>query len=190
MKNLKSVLSTLAIMLIFTANVNAQKAKKIDVKKSKIEWVGKKLTGSHKGTIDFESGSLTFLDKQLIGGKFVVAMNTINTTDLIAKSKDKLDQHLKSADFFNTKEFPTASLEFTSVEQTDNADIYKITADLIIKDISHPVIFDLKLNKLGATTLVIVNRTLYDIKYASTGFGALADKAINDDFELHVALVY
>lgn len=190
MKFIKTILSVVTFTLLFTPHMVAQKVRKIDTKKSKIEWVGKKLTGSHKGTIDFSSGSLSFIDKQLVGGKFVVAMNTINTTDLTAKSKDNLDKHLKSDDFFGVKNFPEATLAFTSVEQTEIPDVYTVTADLVIKDISHPTVFDFKLNKIGASTTVIVNRTLYDIKYASTGFGALADKAIADDFELNVAIIY
>jgi len=190
MKLLKNTISIIALSLIFTTNLVAQKGKKIDVKKSKIEWIGKKIMSSHNGTIDFSEGSLVFSGNQLIGGNFVVNMNTINTTDLTGKMKEKLDMHLKSTDFFDTKDFPTATLEFTSIEQTDDLDIYLVTANLTIKDISHPTVFELKLNKIGASTKVVINRTLYDIKYASTGIGALADKAISDDFELNVALVY
>jgi len=189
--NFKSVLVALfAVFMLCTTNAVAQKNKKINVEKSKIEWIGKKLMSSHKGTIDFSQGHLIFLDKLLVGGQFVVDMHTINTTDLTAKSKDRLDAHLKSDDFFDVAQYPTAHLEFTEVKQTENPDVYLVTADLVIKDISHPTVFKLKLNKVGASTSVKVNRTLYDIKYASTGFGALADKAIADEFELHVALVY
>jgi polyisoprenoid-binding protein YceI len=189
MKIFKTLFLAITI-LISTHTVVAQKVRKIDTQKSKIEWTGKKLTSSHHGTIDFSKGSLTFVNNKLVGGNFVVDMNTINTTDISGKSKERLDGHLKADDFFGVKNHPESTLEFKTIETTDNPEIYKVTADLTIKGITHPATFDLKLNKIGASTKVIVNRILYDIKYASTGIGALADKAISDDFELNVALVY
>ncbi len=50
MKNLKSI--ALALVALVTLSATAQ-TKKIDASKSGINWVGKKVTGSHEGTIRF-----------------------------------------------------------------------------------------------------------------------------------------
>ena len=130
MKNLKSIAFALVALVTFTAT--AQKSKKIDTKKSTIHWVGKKVTGSHEGTINLKNGALVFNGKKLVGGNFTVDMTTINTTDLSGKGKTNLDGHLKSDDFFGVEKFPTATLVIKSLGEKGNG-VYAVTADLTIK---------------------------------------------------------
>jgi len=53
------------------------------------------------------------------------------------------------------------------------------------------VTFDITLNGNKATTAFKVNRTLYGIKYGSGSFFEnLGDKAIDDNFELSVAIAW
>lgn len=188
MKNLKTIAMTL--LVVATTAVNAQN-KKIDVKKSNIEWVGKKVTGQHNGTINFTEGTLVFKGKTLKGGSFTVDMNSINTTDLEAgKGKEKLDGHLKADDFFGVEKYPTAKLVFKTISGKGNG-LYKITADLTIKDVTELVSFDMNVTTTTATTKFNVNRTKFGIKYGSGSFfDNLGDKTISDDFELSVNLKF
>lgn len=39
---------------------------------SGVEWIGRKVTGAHNGTIDFKSGTLYLAAGQLVGGEFTV----------------------------------------------------------------------------------------------------------------------
>ena len=64
MRKLKSI--ALALVAVVTLSATAQ-TKKIDASKSSINWVGKKVTGQHEGTIKLESGSLQFDGKTLDG---------------------------------------------------------------------------------------------------------------------------
>ena len=99
MRNLKTIAVALVTLVTFT--VNAQQTKKIDAAKSGIVWTGEKVTGSHKGTINLQSGALVFDGKVLKGGTFTVDMTSINTTDLKpGQGKESLDGHLKAEDFF------------------------------------------------------------------------------------------
>ena len=166
MNNLKTIALSLVALVSFT--VNAQ-TKKIDAKESSIHWVGKKVTGQHEGTIAIKEGALVFKGDKLAGGKFTVDMTTINTTDLDGGMKEKLDGHLKSADFFGIEKFKTANLSFkTIVDKGNNS--YTITADLTIKGITNPITFDITLNSSTATTKLIVDRTKYGIEYKSGSF--------------------
>ena len=61
---------------------------------------------------------------------------------------------------------------------------------MTIKGKTAPVTFDLVANKGVANAKFMVDRTTYDIKYGSKNFGALADKAIDDQFELNVSLKF
>ena len=186
MKNLKTI--AVAVLVGISTIASAQ-TKKIDVAKSTISWVAKKIVGQHSGTIAFKDGALVFDGKKLKGGTFTVDMTKINVTDLKAgEGKEKLEGHLNSADFFGTDKFTTATLVFKTIGDKGNGN-YTITADLTIKSITNPITFDLKTDGNIAKTTLVVDRTKYDIKYGSGSFfQGLGDKAINDNFDLNIAL--
>ena len=188
MKNLK----TIAVALIAFVSVAsfAQVSKKVDVAKSTVNWVGKKVTGEHSGNIMLKEGSLIFKGKKVVGGNFTVDMTTINTTDLEGKGKTNLDTHLKSDDFFGIEKYPTASLVFKSIGKKGNG-VYSVTGDLTIKGKTESIKFELNVAGNTATAALKVNRTKYDIKYGSGSFFSdLGDKTISDDFDLTVKLAF
>jgi len=188
MKNLKSIALALVVVLS-TATVSAQ-TKNINTSTSTIEWLAKKVTGQHNGTVNFKDGALVFKGKKLKGGTFTVDMTSLTATDLSGEYQGKLNGHLKADDFFGTDKFPTAKLVFKKIG-TKSPNVYKVTADLTIKGITKPVIFDMTVNGDTASTTFNVDRTKYDIKYNSKSFfGSIGDKAINDEFELKVNLKF
>lgn len=187
MKNLKTI--AIALLVAFGTTAATAQNKKIDASKSTINWVGKKVTGEHSGTINFQEGMLIFKGKKVTGGNFTVDMTSINTTDLSGEWKQKLDGHLKADDFFGTEKFKTATLKFTTIADKGNG-LYTVTADLTIKGITKPVTFDLTVKGNTASTKLTIDRTKYDIKYGSKSFFDVGDKAIYDDFELAISLQF
>ncbi len=187
MKKLKSI--ALAFVAFATLTVSAQ-TKKIDASKSTIEWVGKKVTGQHNGTVNFKDGAVVLKGNKLAGGSFTVDMTSLTATDLSGEYQGKLNGHLKADDFFGTDKFPTATLVFKKIG-TKSTNVYNVTADLTIKGITQPVTFDITLSGNTATTSFNVDRTKYGIKFKSANyFENLGDKAIYDEFELKVALKF
>lgn len=189
MKNLKTI--AMALLVAFGTNAVYAQNKKINLEKSKINWVGEKVTGKHSGTINFKDGVLVFQKNKLAGGIFTVNMASITVTDLEAgKGKEKLEGHLKADDFFGTEKFDTAKIEFKTIA-TKSKELYTVTADLTIKGITKPVTFDMAVNGNTASTTFKVDRTKYDIKYGSKSFfESIGDKAIYDEFELNVTLQF
>ena len=188
MKNFKSIALALVVVLS-TLSITAQ-TKKVDATKSTINWVGKKVTGQHNGTVNLKDGKLVFRGKKLTGGAFTVDMNSLTATDLQGEWLGKLNGHLKSEDFFGTEKFPTSTLVFKKVV-AKSANLYTVTGDLTIKGQTNPITFDLATTANSATTKFNVNRTKYDIKYGSGSFfDNLGDKAIADEFELEVSLKF
>lgn len=188
MKNLKSIALALVVVLS-TLSVSAQ-TKNINTATSSIEWLGKKVTGQHNGTVNFKDGTLVFKKNILAGGTFTVNMTSLTATDLSGEYQGKLNGHLKADDFFGTEKYPTATLVFKKIG-VKSANVYNVTADLTIKGITKPVTFELTVNGNTATTTFNVDRTKYDIKYGSKSFfESIGDKAIYDEFELKVALKY
>lgn len=188
MKNLKTI--AIALVALVTITASAQD-KKINAAKSKISWIGEKVTGKHEGTINVKDGALTFKADKLTGGNVTVDMNSIQVTDLKAgEGKEKLEGHLKAPDFFGTDKFATSKIAFKTVK-LKSAGVYTVTADLTIKNITKPVTFDLAVAKNSATSTFKVDRTKYGIEYGSGSiFDNLGDKAIYDEFTLTVNLVF
>ena len=169
--------------------------KKVDIKNSIIKWIGYKVTGQHEGTITLRNGELNFDDTaNLIGGKFVMDMTTINTTDLEGGSKERLDNHLKNDDFFNVKKYNTAELVFKKVSKLKNDSkivAYSIDADLTIKGITNPINFKINISDNSAYANLKIDRTKFEIKYGSSSFfDGLKDRAIYDEFGLKVNLKF
>lgn len=189
MKNLKTI--ALALLVAFGTSTAIAQNKKIDTSKSKITWVGKKVTGQHDGTINFASGTLVFVKKELKGGVFVADMNSLAVTDLQpGKGKEGLEKHLKADDFFGTAAHPTSKIEFKTISKNSDG-TYNVTADLTIKNITNPVSFKMTVKGNTASTSFKVDRTKYDIKYNSGNFFQnLGDKTIDDEFDLTVNLVF
>ena len=189
----KSILS-IALTLVFgfttTANLTEDDRKEVNAEKSTVTWKAYKVTGSHTGTVTLQSGALDFDGDKLTGGEFTVDMTSINTTDLEGDYKNKLDGHLKSADFFGVDTHTTSTMKFTKVEASGK-NSYKVTGDLTIKGITKPVTFDVSIYGSKATATLKVDRAAYDVRYGSGSFfDNLGDKTIYDEFDLVVDLEF
>ena len=186
MKILKYFLAT--AMAITTVGLSAQQLK-VDTEKSSLKWHGEKVTGEHWGQIDLQMGWLTWENDQLTEGTFVIDMTSITNTDLEDETYNtKLVNHLKSDDFFGVAKFPTAKLEIKGSETfKDNKATVK--AHLTIKDITHPVEFEVQRNGNWFMTEIVVDRSKYDVRYGSGSFfDNLGDKMIYDEFTMTVKI--
>jgi len=190
---MKKSLLSIALVAVFgftaTASTPIDKEKKeVKVSESTVTWKGYKVTGSHEGLIQLESGHLEMDGNKLTGGEFVVDMSTLVATDLEGDSKGKLEGHLKSDDFFGVEKHPTAKLVFTSVKPM-NKNSYTVTGDLTIKETTKPITFVVSVYENKATATMKVDRAEYDVRYGSGSFfDDLGDKAIYDEFDLVVDL--
>lgn len=160
----------------------------IDKAQSTIEWVGRKVTGAHNGTIAIKNGSLDLNNGKLIGGKVVIDTTAIQILDVSDPATNaQFAGHLASADFFASEKFPEALLNIVSVnDQT-------ITGDLTIKGIIQPISFEaavlVKDETLTASAKIVIDRTKYDIKFRSGNFFTnLGDTLIYNDFDLNISL--
>lgn len=166
----------------------------VDAKQSKLGWLGRKIGGEHSGGLNLSKGTLQWDGKQLKGGSFEIDMTSITNTDITDKGySQKLVDHLKSDDFFSTSKHPKATFVITKVSPAANNQ-QLVKGKLTIKGITHevefPAVVQTKGNQLTATAKIIVDRSLYDVRYGSQSFFAdLGDKAIDNEFELQVALV-
>lgn len=190
MKKTFATLVTVLALVISGTTLNAQTKKDVKVNDSKIVWKGYKVTGSHEGTINLKSGSLTFKGDALTGGEFVVDMTSLESTNLSGNMKGKLDGHLKSDDFFGVENHPEATLMLTSVKATGK-NAYNAKGKLTIKGKTNPVEFTIAIYGSKANATVKVDKSKYDVRYKyGSFFDNLGDKTIYDEFDLVVDLVF
>lgn len=178
----------LAVVTTFTVSAHNHGELTIDNKISSVEWIGKKVTGEHTGTILIKEGKLAMHDGHLEKGKVTIDMTSIACTDLKGEWADKLVGHLKNADFFDVENHNTAVLDIIKVTPGKDGNSV-VSGNLTIKGITKPIEFSAKIevkdNKLAAYAEVKVDRTLYDIKYGSGKFfEGLGDKTISDEFTI------
>ncbi|MBV9491815.1 MAG: YceI family protein [Verrucomicrobia bacterium] len=64
-------------------------------------------------------------------------------TDSLDTHNDKRNQHLKSPDFFNAKQFPTITFKSTKVEKAGD-DTYKVTGNLTLHGVTKPLTAEFK----------------------------------------------
>ena len=169
-----------------------------NLNKGTLTWTGSKLTGSsHTGAISVLSGNLKAQGDNILSGEFVVDMNSIANTDLEAgKGKEKLEGHLKSADFFDVEQFPRATFVILgSKPAPEGGDAtHLITGNLTMKDVTKSIAIPANVavveNKLTAVTpSFVIDRTQWGIEYGSSSIAGLAkDKIISNDIALVLSL--
>jgi polyisoprenoid-binding protein YceI len=175
----------------------------VDTAVSKVIWTGSKPTGSHTGTVDVSSGSLTVKDGNITAGNFVLDMTTISSTDLEGDMKAGLEAHLKGQrkpeevdDFFNIVKFPTATFEITKVTQlvNDPEATHLVYGNLTIKETTKEIGIKANVGIQDGTIMVktpefSINRTEWGIKFMSKNFfDDLKDNFINDDIQMSINL--
>ena len=166
----------------------------INLDRSSLSWVGKEITtNTHTGTIDISGGNVTINQDGDITGEIRLKMNTITVTDLEGRSKEYLEGHLKSEDFFSIEKYPEAKLTFTNKSEILNNKII-FDGELTIKSISKKVEFGVLLKKgspnVHADASLTFDRTKFNVKYRSgLFFSDLGDKLILDDIDVELNII-
>ncbi|TQR21503.1 YceI family protein [Psychrobacillus vulpis] len=73
---------------------------------------------------------------------FEIDVKSINTNN------EDRDNHLRSADFFDTESFPSIKFVATDIKKTDDGE-YDVTGDMTIKDVTKPVTFEVEYGGKG-----------------------------------------
>ena len=162
---------------------------------SELSWIGTELsTKTHTGTIDFTDGTIVVDSDNTITGNIKINMSTINVTDLQGRSKEMLERHLRSSDFFGVESFSEAKFSFISKSFDKLSNQISFVGDLTIKDITNPISFNATLLEtspfLKAKAVLSFDRSKYNVRFRSGNFFEnLGDKLILDDIDVNIRLV-
>ena len=162
---------------------------------SELSWIGTELsTKTHTGTIDFTDGTIVVDSDNTISGNVKINMSTINVTDLQGRSKEMLERHLRSSDFFEVESFSEAKFSFISKSFDKLSNQISFVGDLTIKDITNPISFNATLLEtspfLKAKAVLSFDRSKYNVRFRSGNFFEnLGDKLILDEIDVNIRLV-
>jgi polyisoprenoid-binding protein YceI len=160
---------------------------------SSVTWEGKKVTGSHSGDIQVQSGFITAEKGLITGATVIIDMKTINTLDLEGGGKESLDGHLKSDDFFGVAQFPTAQFELTSINPVRSTDGMNFAANGTVtikgrtEEVSFPVKVEMGNDAASISGEITLDRSKFDVRFRSKSFfdvAELGDKLIYDEFTI------
>ena len=161
----------------------------LNTEASTLEWKGT-MVGiySHTGTLNITEGSVMTENGNIIGGKVVIDMSSMQATDenydpSKDQTKENLIGHLQSPDFFDVANNPTASFVIKSV----NGNI--LTGDFTLRGVTKEesiTLADVKVSEKGfeATSSFKINRQDYGVIYKSS----MADMVLSNDLEITIAI--
>lgn len=138
---------------------------------SKIEWVGAKVTGDHKGGFKEFTGGIKLDDK----GQVSLIKFDVDTKSVFSDN-EKLTGHLMAPDFFDVEKFPKATFESTKVTAGADAKMddgtaytHTVTGNLdlhgVKKQIAFPAHIDASGDMIVAKTAFNINRFDFGIEY-------------------------
>jgi polyisoprenoid-binding protein YceI len=172
----------------------------VNTASSTIEWIGRNLNSTHRGTIRVAHGEVVVRGGALQGGRITIDIDSIVNTDLDDPGMRRLlEDHLKSDDFFDVERFPTAELIIESAAPiggaTPGSPNFLMRGRLTVKDATHPIEFPAIVSERDDGTLVAVaqveiDRTRWNVLYGSGRFFRfLGRHLVNDIITLLVKVV-
>lgn len=159
-----------------------------DLAQSRVQWTGTKPIGQHHGSFALQNGSLTVNEGNITGGRFVMDMNSLKIEDQDTNGVFKLDGHLRSNDFFDVTQHPTAEFEISSVTPGVTAS----GEELVMKEATHTVTGNLTLKgvtksisfpaKIAVNDQVVTADANFNIDRTNWGLVYGNDQSLGDKF--------
>ncbi len=165
----------------------------IDIKKSEVKWKGTKMRGlgKHEGIISIKSGYFETKDGEFYGGKIVFDMNSISVTDIPKREpipRRRLNNHLKSDDFFGVEKYPEAEFLIVKVLKKEKQNI-TVEGELSIRDVKDRITVFLEISRDNSEIRSISSKLEFDRFNWNIGYkGSWADRTLVDK-EIEITLL-
>lgn len=153
---------------------------RLDLEKSRLEWIGRNINNRHFGRIAFSEGEVSISAGIPACGHFVLDMTSIINLDLQDEGwREMLHRHLKSEDFFEVERFPRATLVVNGASKLAGAAAgspnVEFSGTLTIKETARTITFSAVVDaqadgSVKAQAVLDIDRTLWGVKYGSGTF--------------------
>ena len=169
---MKKQVAMIAVIVLAAAGLTQAEKWNIDIPHSSINFnVRHMVVSKTHGQFNEFDGSIEFDGENIEMGsvEMVVQAASIDT-----KNEDR-DKHLKSADFFNAKEYPAMTFRSTKIVKGEGNN-FQLIGYLTIKDVTREVTFDCEFNgivvdpmsntRAGFSATTVINRQDFNIKWS------------------------
>lgn len=174
---------------------------------SYVTWVGSKPLGKHNGRFLIKEGTLDVQDNQVVSGRIVIDITSLEVLDLPADNEDngKLRGHLLSGDFFESETHAEGVFELTDIGEYDagayaDKDEYEsenapaaasehrvlspthnVSGNLTLRGVARNITFPARIevgdHEVSATAKFNIDRSEWGIAYGDEN--SVADKAVD-----------
>ena len=189
---IKHLMKNCTFVLLLISGLVFGQLKKIT--QSEIRWKAYKSLKaeslSHYGTIRLKSGAVLFKNEELQAGTFIFDMNAIDAEDMNANPKQKryLENHLKSDDFLDVAQYPTARFKITGISKNSGLYNYIIIGKLTIRDKTKTISFPAKIFRKGNKFLLNSDKFTFNRHDFGMNYDTFEDMLISDDVEMKINL--
>jgi len=192
---MNKLILVMAVFLFLSQSSVAQEIVQvpIDIKKSEVKWKGTKMRGlgKHEGIISIKSGYFETKDGEFYGGEIVFDMNTITVTDIPEREpipRRRLNNHLKSEDFFGVEKYPEAKFLIVKVLKKEKQNI-TVEGELYIRDVKDRITVLLEVSPGKSKIRSISSKLKFDRFNWNIGYkGSWADRTLVDK-EIEITLL-
>lgn len=174
----------------------------IDTSKSRVYWKGTKMNGAgkHEGIVSIKDGYLVLDSLKLPqSGLLIIDMNTIEVTDIPSHEripKNRLQEHLKSDDFFFVKKHPISVFYFDKVTK-NSVNTFSITGLLTVRDVTKEISVPIRVinsdSAYSYSSTFKINRFDWNVAYQESYWKSfssiLNNNLVDPDIELTLELV-
>lgn len=155
----------------------------VDPARSRIHALGAKLTATHDIMFDDWTGGIRLSGDELVGLEATVQMASLRA------DADKLTAHLKTPDFFDVEQWPTATFQSTRVIRASGAEgaTHKVTGQLTMRGTTKTITFPASLEAgqahVRARAEFVIDRRDFGVAYPG-----MPDDLIQDNVVLTIEL--
>jgi polyisoprenoid-binding protein YceI len=147
---------------------------------SKIEWVGSKVSGDHRGGFQKISGNVMISGSE---DKKIEELQAEFDMKSLFSDSNKLTQHLLSPDFFDAESFPKSSFRMTNYEKPNMTGV--LTLRGVQKEITFPCELTIDDARVSIKTEFTIQRKDFGIVYPGR-----PDDLIRDEVLLKLEVKY
>lgn len=172
----------------------------VDAAHSVIRWTGRNLFNDHHGTVRLTGGEIALRQGQLVSARFTLDMTSIANEDISDSAMNAmLLAHLRTTDFFDVENHPTAEFTATAAEKiptsTDGTPNHLLRGHFTLRGISRPLEFPVLIattddaRRLTGQGQFELDRTDFGSHYGSGKlFRFLGQHLVADHIHLHVKI--
>ena len=135
--------------------------------------------GQAEGTLEFDSKNPT---QSTV--KVAIPLTSLST------SVPELDEHLRSADFFDVAKFPTVTFTSTKVERGNGPEKLRVTGELTMHGATKPVTLDVAVTKVGINPRLNVPCVGFEattkLKRSDFNLGKFVP-LVSDEIQVHIS---